>query len=147
MVVESLLLATVATAALSAKSQADAAAESQGQARTEKRRVAFQKLQEDRKILRESSRERAAGIQAGANVGVSAKSSVIAGGAAATDTARGVGLGANAANFGFFNDIQNSKIREAGDLSRAATFDSASSIFGAGLTFQQNRLTQKARNA
>ena len=137
-----LLVATVGSSLFAANEQSKAADESEDQARTEKRRVAFQKLQEDRKILRETSRSRAAGIQNAANVGVNTQSSAVQGGAATATQAGAVGLGANAANFGFFNKIQDSKIREAGFLGQAQTFQSVSSIFGSALQFRQEAQKQ-----
>ncbi len=142
-----LLALQVGSTLLGADADKDAAEESRRRAKIEKRRVAFAKLQEDRKILRETSRERAAGENNARLAGLGGQSSATLGGIANATQAQNVGLGANAANFGFFSDTQDSFLRGAEDASRSSTFGSVASIFGAGVTFSQNRQTQKARNA
>ncbi len=144
------VLSTVASAGAAgvvAKKQSDAADESADQARIEKRRVGFQKLQKDRKILRETSRERARGLQNAVSSGVDPQSSAVVGGAQSATKAGSVALGANTAQFGFFNQIQDSKIREAGFLGDSATFSGASDIFGSFATLAGNQRVQNARNS
>ena len=139
------LTVSVAAAGGSAVQESKAADFSADQARLEKKRTGFAKLQEDRKILRETNRTRQAGIQAAANAGVSTESSAVQGGAAAAQQAGNVGLSANAANFGFFSKIQDKEFEKANALGSAATFAGASSIFGSFSTFASNRATQAAR--